>query len=945
MEFFFDTETTGLPERSGKYGYPVYTASDKYAKARIVSISWMITRRQQLVSQAYYVIKPEGFVIGEDSTAIHGISQEDALRSGVSFKVVAGALKEALKGCMSLVAHNIDFDYHVLLSELHRGGFPDVINVVKKLNLVCTMKKGREMLKMRAYPKLAVLYKALYGEDMENAHNAQYDTFYCYKCYVKMFPLDASLFFFGDKAIRLTDAQKDIVFEDMNKHMLVIACAGAGKTLTVICRVKYLIECGVSEESIMLTTFTRDAASDMKGKLLDIMGYTPEVTVGTIDSIARKYSMGVGGTGIKDVSEYGYYFLEALRRDPKIVAQYKYLFVDEFQDINDVQFEIIKIFYENGCKIFGVGDDSQNIYSFRGSKIEFILSFDKTFEGASVKFLKENFRSTRNIIALANACIENNSNSIPKTMVAASGEDGAKPRVRYFQNASMQNTIIYEQITELLKEGVAEHEIVVLSPINQPLYLIEEILTKNGIKNVYLDGKTDVKTAKKPWHVCLCTVHKAKGLEWDHVFGICVSDEVIPKTKTAGYIEEARRLFYVLVTRARKMLALYYTTVNESTPYVTRYISELGRDLYDCECMDPKHFGVSDYDCVVQDLSVSRLIEFLDGGDYIKLKELGIIPAISVRDIKKTRLYDGYGYSRVIEREDLYSDFGIFVEKYIKGCLSRAVGMKSIDKHAMMCLANVKLEPNLMMVYNMYKANFRLNVRNLRRYWGNLVDNKFTVKAILENNAKKISETHIGNVLTILREIKKKADMYKLEPAKVPVFSKRFLPIGFEAEIKRQHAEYVSGGDVGVTWDVAKCKKIVCEYRRRLLYKGIGISDLSDYEGLFAQIRETLVDFVRGLGSEMGMEEEWEIKEGIYGETDLRVGDLIVDYKSSVNDEISLAWIVQLLCYKTLCDLNGRTIKRVGILNALRGWYGEIDVSGWNKHEELVKFLLERARV
>lgn len=936
MEFFFDTETSGLPEKSNKYGYPVYSALEKYTKARIVSISWMITRRQQLVSQAYYVIKPEGFVIGQDSTAIHGITQEQALTDGVSFKLVAAALKEALKGCTSLIAHNIDFDYHVLLSELHRWGFPDIINTIKKTNLVCTMKKGREVLKMRAYPKLGVLYKSLYDEEMENAHNAQYDTYYCYKCYVKMFPLDRSIFFFGNKAIKLTEAQKEIVFEDANKNMLVIACAGAGKTLTVICRVKHLIESGVPEDSIMMTTFTRDAASDMKAKLLDIMGYTPEVMVGTIDSIARKYSMGIGA-GIKDVSEYGYYFLEALKRDNRIIAQYKYLFVDEFQDINDVQFEIIKIFYENGCKIFGVGDDAQNIYSFRGSKIEFILSFDKCFEGSTVKFLTENFRSTRSVIALANACIENNANSIPKTMIAANGEEGTKPCIRYFTNPAFQNNIIYEQILQLIQNGVAEHEIVILSPINQPLYLIEEILTKNGIKNVYLDGKADVKTAKKPWHVCLCTVHKAKGLEWDHVFGICMSDEVIPKTKTPNYIEEARRLFYVLVTRARKSLSLYYTTMNEATPYVTRYVSELDRNLYTCDCMDEKHFGVSDYDAVINDLSVTRLIEFLEGSDYIKLKELGIVPLITSKDIKKTKLYEPFGYSRIIEREDLYSDFGIFIEKYIKGCLGRGV-----DKHVMMCLANVKLDPALMQVYSIYKTNFRLNVRHLKRYWGNLVDNRHTVKAILEQNAKKISETNLASVLSILKEIKKKSEIYKIEPAKVPVFSKRFLPFGFETEIKRHHEDYVQNADASVTWEIAKCKKIVCEYRRRLLYKGVTIGDFADYDGLFTQIRTKLVDFVRTFGSEMCMEEEWEIQQGIYGETDLRVGDLLIDYKSSINDEISLAWIVQLLCYKTLCDLNGKPIKRVGILNALRGWYGEIDLSGWNKQAELVKFLMER---
>jgi hypothetical protein len=91
-------------------------------------------------------------------------------------------------------------------------------------------------------------------------------------------------------------------------------------------------------------------------------------------------------------------------------------------------------------------------------------------------------------------------------------------------------------------------------------------------------------------------------------------------------------------------------------------------------------------------------------------------------------------------------------------------------------------------------------------------------------------------------------------------------------------------------------------------------------------------------------EEELEIKEGVYGELDLRIGDLIIDYKTSIKDEINLQWLLQLLCYKTLFDLSVRvpTINKIGILNPLRGWYDEIDVSNWNKHHELIKYLLDK---
>jgi hypothetical protein len=94
--------------------------------------------------------------------------------------------------------------------------------------------------------------------------------------------------------------------------------------------------------------------------------------------------------------------------------------------------------------------------------------------------------------------------------------------------------------------------------------------------------------------------------------------------------------------------------------------------------------------------------------------------------------------------------------------------------------------------------------------------------------------------------------------------------------------------------------------------------------------------------SDIHTEEDFEIKEGIFGEVDLRINDIIIDYKTSINDEISLQWLLQLLCYKTLADLNGKKINKIGILNALRGWYSELDVSDWNKHYELVKYLLQK---
>lgn len=958
MELFFDTETTGLPERTKK-GLASYKTLKKYDTARIVSISWLATQNHKITNQAYYLIKPDNFNIPAESTAIHGITNEDANLNGCDINIMFEQFKEILVNCSNLVAHNIDFDINVLKSELYRYKRQDIIDILDTKNLVCTMKKGRDFLNQRTYPKLAHLYKTLYNEEMQNAHNAQYDTLCCYKCYIKMFPLDRSIFFFGDRAVNLTKPQEDIVYEDMNKDMLVIACAGSGKTTTMICRVKYLIDNGIPEGSIMVTTFTRDAANDMKHKLLDIMGYDSDVHIGTIDSIARRFS--ASNHELKDVSEYGYDFLNLLRSDPSLVSKYKYLFVDEFQDINDIQFETIKIFHDNGCHIFAVGDDAQNIYTFRGSNIGYILNFEKHFDGAITKYLMDNFRSTKSIIDMANACIEMNESSIPKKMVSGKNIIGDKPIIRYFQDVRMQNNNIVEKIKELLDTGVPEHEIAILCPINQPLYLIEEMLTRFSIKNVYLDGKSDVKTNKKLWHICLCTIHKSKGLEWDHVFLISMSDDIIPISKNADTTDESRRLFYVGITRARTNLSIYYCarTKGVTTP-ITRYVSEIPRDLYETIDMNEDCFTKSTVDVSPIELSVTKLIENLDGGDYIKLKESGIIPTLEKSDINITKIYNSSSYSQYIESEGLYSDFGIFIEKLIKREFACLLGDASyaLDKHALMCLANVKLDEQNYKLYSCYKNNFKLNLKNVKPYIDNLSMNLGPIKKILERNCKPILNNHMQGISNIITAIKKNAHIYKLELHEVPVFSMNFLPPSFEGLMKENlsivrkldNTDFNSDITRRI-WELSKCKKIVMEYRRRLLYKNIKFEDIQKHnEDLFQSIKTNLMDFfIKRLSQpvDVDMEKDMCLENGLHGEFDVRVGNTIIDYKTSKNDNIGLQWLVQLLCYKCLYEKQvycKTPITKIGIINTLKGWYGEIDVSKWNKHNELISYLMNKSK-
>ena len=179
----FDTETTGLPTRR-HYSLPNYSDLSAYNTCRMVSISWVCNSPEP--TPIYYIVKPDGFVSSPESLAIHGITHEHAMEVGVPFDAIMTHLFSDIRSrkITRLVAHNLDFDYKVLCSELLRRGMPERIAELGALQRYCTMLEGRKRIGMQKYPKLAELYKFLTnGDEITHAHNAMYDTLHCYKCY------------------------------------------------------------------------------------------------------------------------------------------------------------------------------------------------------------------------------------------------------------------------------------------------------------------------------------------------------------------------------------------------------------------------------------------------------------------------------------------------------------------------------------------------------------------------------------------------------------------------------------------------------------------------------------------------------------------------------------------------------------------------------------------
>ena len=576
----FDVETGGLFARGANY-----KNLEEFDKARLVSICWLLVQGDSIVEQSYFVIKPT-FSISPESTAIHGITNEYAHEHGIDLNIVLDKFYESLKKAHVICAHNISFDEQIMKSEFFRANKKSALSEFKSKRQICTMMKGRLFMKVRKYPKLSELYKYLYNEELTNAHNALDDTKHCYKCYIKLFPSDPSVFYFGNKQVNLTSEQQKVAFEQLDKNILVVACPGSGKTTTIITRIKYLLDQGVPEESIILTTFTRNSANDMRDKLFDIMGYKTNIIVGTIDSISKMYtdpeyaSLDAAAGGEIDVSEYSKRFLAMIQKRPTFFSTFKYMFIDEIQDINEIQFNIIDMFYKNGVYIIGIGDDSQNIYEFRGSDIKYILNFQKHFKNSICHMLTNNFRSTPEICSVANASITKNTYKIDKKMVSGNGMSGEKPYVGTFNTTNEQYDFVVQKILNYLHMGVKEEAICIMSPVNKPLLEINIVCKRHNLKTFYSNSQ---ESQVNIGNITLNTIHKSKGLEWQIVFLIGMTDQQNKNTiefnkndkaKQKKLIEANRRLFYVGITRAKKNLYIL-----DSSGDITRFVSEINSEL------------------------------------------------------------------------------------------------------------------------------------------------------------------------------------------------------------------------------------------------------------------------------------------------------------------------------------------------------------------------------
>ena len=187
--------------------------------------------------------------------------------------------------------------------------------------------------------------------------------------------------------------------------------------------------------------------------------------VSEINRVFARYAERKREANVMDFDDLLVYWLKLLREKPEISdalkQKFRHSLVDEYQDTNHLQADIVDLMASARQNVMVVGDDAQSIYSFRGASFENIITFPLRFPTASIHKLETNYRSTPQILHLANAAIAANQFQFRKELVATRGE-GPEPAIVGVDDVYEQASFVAQRILELRDEGESLDEIAVL---------------------------------------------------------------------------------------------------------------------------------------------------------------------------------------------------------------------------------------------------------------------------------------------------------------------------------------------------------------------------------------------------------------------------------------------------------------------------------------------------
>ncbi|MBQ5647902.1 MAG: UvrD-helicase domain-containing protein [Alistipes sp.] len=182
------------------------------------------------------------------------------------------------------------------------------------------------------------------------------------------------------------------------------------------------------------------------------------------------------------------------RDHPEVLARYQerfqYVLVDEYQDTNNAQYIIVRRLAQHHSRICVVGDDAQSIYSFRGAKIENILSFQRDYPQAKVFKLEQNYRSTQTIVDAANSVIDHNSRRLKKRCFSE-GDSGEKIRIfKAYTDREEADLVVMDLRDRVRESGKSWDDVAILYRTNNQSQALENALRHRGIPYIIYKGSS-----------------------------------------------------------------------------------------------------------------------------------------------------------------------------------------------------------------------------------------------------------------------------------------------------------------------------------------------------------------------------------------------------------------------------------------------------------------------
>ncbi len=405
--------------------------------------------------------------------------------------------------------------------------------------------------------------------------------------------------------MELNQEQKEAVNSDC-PFLFLYAGAGTGKTRTIIEKINLLLKKPVNPAKILAITFTVKTAEELKIRLKNenVLVYTFHglcyhelEKLGIKIEIEEPEKLPFDKLELLKISNYKnslkkkrppivYYeyqkylslnkqidfddllllFLNKTRND-QFKNAFDFIFIDEFQDTNNLQYEVLKRLIGQKTKVFAVGDPDQSIYRFRGANPNIIDKYIKDFD-AKIYKLSTNYRSSENIIRAANKLISYNLKRVDKKLIGINIIN-ENPRAYIFENEEIEAKYIISLIKKQLRLLIPKKEIAVLYRNHE-----RALYFKKEFKKTYLA------ISNPDNEITITTLHQAKGLEFKIVIILGLEMGLLPSNQENRIqeLEEERRLFFVGMTRAKETLIMTCIKYNHNFVHYkpSKFIKESG---------------------------------------------------------------------------------------------------------------------------------------------------------------------------------------------------------------------------------------------------------------------------------------------------------------------------------------------------------------------------------